>query len=189
MECLALNPRYILQIFVKEYYCRLGLLPDCPLTTVYVLFPPHGQATDEETDPCSCCGVWWLFCGCSVNEGCKVLPKFVKLADVMEMQGRTQEWLNLSQIIVHSSPPPIQSSVITIVNDSFYGVAAGVRWMIRATSTTVCSCVRCRRSHARPRIRPCSSFADTSSPRAPSSNFPSAPTHTGLPPLTPPCAT
>jgi hypothetical protein len=33
-----------------------------------------------------------------------VLPKFVKLAEVMEMQGRTQEWLNLSQLIVRSPP-------------------------------------------------------------------------------------
>lgn len=38
-----------------------------------------------------------------VDEGCKVLPKFVKLAEVMEMQGRTQEWLNLSQLIVDDS--------------------------------------------------------------------------------------
>jgi hypothetical protein len=39
-----------------------------------------------------------------VDEGCKVLPKFVKLAEVMEMQGRTQEWLNLSQLIVPYHP-------------------------------------------------------------------------------------
>jgi len=60
------------KIFVKVYYAHLGLLTDCPLTTI-------------------------------VSEGAKVLPKFIKLAEVMELQGRTQEWLNLPQIIVDDS--------------------------------------------------------------------------------------
>jgi hypothetical protein len=61
-----------------------------------------------------------------VDEGCKVLPKFVKLAEVMEMQGRTQEWLNLSQLIVRS--PPLSLSLVVL--QSLTSCARWSRWQV-----------------------------------------------------------